>query len=297
MVLGKMQPLNAQELEEFINRKEIKDALSKTMVDHTAPKMLKPGVQELEDYLMVLNNMQPFSAEDLEAFITTKMANSTWPNTTYLMVECAAPPKMQQLNGQELEEFIKTKAKMDATFLIVEDEALENIKPFNVQQLEEFMKARDNGWDKTAHVIVECNMERYYYKNNRDYYAEELFIQDFQGQKFPPGAKFELYMNYTPCVVHPGRESCCDKLVKVFNGSTKPTIYAVALFRDDEVPTTGEKFQFLKDKGIFIKPLGKERFLSLFGQYDSFLASKLLKFTYDIGIRDRKTANFLQKIK
>ena len=142
-------------------------------------------------------------------------------------------------------------------------------------------------------------MQRYYYKNNSGshQHAEELFIHDFLENKFPSEAKFELYMNYTPCAVRPGRESCCDQLVNVFKESTKPTIYAVAIYRVEQVPIiTLEKLQLLKNKGIFIKPLGKERFLSLFGQYGSVLALKLQKCTASIGKRDIKTANFLQKI-
>ena len=124
-------------------------------------------------------------------------------------------------------------------------------------------------------------------------HAEEIFIYDFKASIFPANSRFQLYLNWTPCV---GR--CCDKLVSMFE-HTGLRIYAVALHRvetDFERDTTVEKFKLLKSKHILIKPLGKEQFMSLFPEYCDTLKSRLQYYNNFIEERDKETAALLDRI-
>ena len=155
-------------------------------------------------------------------------------------------------------------------------------------------------WYSTTYLIVKCTaagkQQLHYYRNQGKggLHAEELFIEDFKASTFPANSKFELYMNWTPCV-----DKCCDILLSTFTG-TELMIYAVALHNNNEtaaeIRTALEKFRLLKDKRILIKSLDREQFLSLVSDHRKTLEPKLASYNEVIKKRDEETAKLLGTI-
>ena len=148
----------------------------------------------------------------------------------------------------------------------------------------------EDNWHGTTYLIVKCtktdgNTKLHYYTNYNNSH-EKIFMDNLDNLEYEA---IELYANYTPCKI------CSVKLLETFGG-TGLTINAVAIYYEDDEDAM-VKLKHINDKGILIKPLGKEQFFELIPQeYRDALTLTLQNCNGSISSRDRHTACRLLEI-